>query len=170
MQLVGALCPPRQSRRLRRALLVARTETVGRRSRGAIRAALESRLLWLAIIGVVTTVISFYYYLYVIVQMYMREPNEEFQDVTMAGGVKLALFVSLSLVANSFATTQNSANYTDQSLSVNAGGLRSATTSYINDAALGEITGQATAPGRDQRKIKSAFYIDSNSVAKIHGD
>src|SRR5438067_10192764 len=52
------------------------------------RAALESRLLWLALIGVVTTVISFYYYLYVIVQMYMREPNEEFQDVTMAGGVK----------------------------------------------------------------------------------
>jgi NADH-quinone oxidoreductase subunit N len=58
------------------------------------RAALESRLLWLSIIGVVTTVISFYYYLYVIVQMYMREPNEEFQDVTMAGGVKLALLVS----------------------------------------------------------------------------
>src|SRR5262249_17194958 len=34
------------------------------------RAALESRLVWLTIIGVVTTVVSFYYYLYVIVQMY----------------------------------------------------------------------------------------------------
>src|SRR5438445_13265943 len=45
------------------------------------RAAVESRLIWLAIIGVVTTVISFYYYLYIIVQMYMREPNDEFSDV-----------------------------------------------------------------------------------------
>jgi NADH:ubiquinone oxidoreductase subunit 2 (subunit N) len=48
-----------------------------------IRAALESRLLWLPIIGVATTSVAFYYYLYVIVQMYMREPNE-IQDVTLA--------------------------------------------------------------------------------------
>jgi len=58
------------------------------------RAALESRLVWLAIIGVVTTVVSFYYYLYVIVQMYMREPKDEFSDVRMPGSVKLALLVS----------------------------------------------------------------------------
>jgi NADH-quinone oxidoreductase subunit N len=58
------------------------------------RAALESRLVWLAVIGAVTTVISFYYYLYVIVQMYMREPTDEFSDVTVPGSVKLALFVS----------------------------------------------------------------------------
>jgi NADH-quinone oxidoreductase subunit N len=58
------------------------------------RAALESRLVWLAVIGVVTTVISFYYYLYVIVQMYMREPTDEFSDVTVPRSVKLALFVS----------------------------------------------------------------------------
>ena len=58
------------------------------------RAALESRLVWLTIIGVVTTVVSFYYYLYVIVQMYMREPNEEFSDVRLGGAVKVALFVS----------------------------------------------------------------------------
>src|SRR5207245_7589462 len=58
------------------------------------RAALESRLVWLSIVGVVTTVISFYYYLYVIVQMYMREPNEEFADLHVPGSVKLALFVS----------------------------------------------------------------------------
>src|SRR5213596_1102178 len=54
------------------------------------RAAVESRLVWLAIIGVITTVISFYYYLYVIVQMYMREPNEEFSDLRMAGSFKIA--------------------------------------------------------------------------------
>lgn len=58
------------------------------------RAALESRLLWLAIIGVSTTVISFYYYLYVIVQMYMREPTEGFADVQVPGGVKVALALS----------------------------------------------------------------------------
>jgi NADH-quinone oxidoreductase subunit N len=59
------------------------------------RAALESRLLWLAIIGVLTTVVSFYYYLYVIVQMYMREPAEEFADVRVPASVKFALLVSV---------------------------------------------------------------------------
>ena len=60
------------------------------------RAALESRLMWLAIIGVMTTVVSFYYYLYVIVQMYMREPKEDFADVPLPGRVKLALVVSVA--------------------------------------------------------------------------
>ena len=60
------------------------------------RAALESRLVWLAIIGVITTVVSFYYYLYVIVQMYMREPKEEFSDVALPAGIKLALVVSVA--------------------------------------------------------------------------
>src|SRR5205809_5393709 len=58
------------------------------------RAALESRLLWLAIIGVTTTVVSFYYYLYVIVQMYMREPHDEFSDVRLDGILKFALMIS----------------------------------------------------------------------------
>jgi NADH-quinone oxidoreductase subunit N len=58
------------------------------------RAALESRLLWLAIIGLVTTVVSFYYYLYVIVQMYMREPSEEFSDLRLVSSLKAALFIS----------------------------------------------------------------------------
>src|SRR5438067_12991738 len=58
------------------------------------RAALESRLVWLSIIGVVTTVISFYYYLYVIVQMYMREPNEEFTNLNLPGSLKVALLIS----------------------------------------------------------------------------
>ena len=58
------------------------------------RAAIESRLVWLAIIGVVTTVVSFYYYLYVIVQMYMRDPAEDFADVSAPGSVKVALLIS----------------------------------------------------------------------------
>ncbi len=60
------------------------------------RAALESRLVWLTVIGVVTTVVSFYYYLYVIVQMYMQEPNEEFSDLRICGSLKAALFVSVA--------------------------------------------------------------------------
>jgi NADH-quinone oxidoreductase subunit N len=59
------------------------------------RAAVESDLIWLAIIGVGTTVISFYYYLSVIVQMYMREPNEEFSDVRVPGSLGVVLTVTL---------------------------------------------------------------------------
>jgi NADH-quinone oxidoreductase subunit N len=59
------------------------------------RAAVDSDLIWLAIIGVVTTVISFYYYLYVIVQMYMRDPVEEFADAQVTGALKIALAVSV---------------------------------------------------------------------------
>jgi len=58
------------------------------------RAALESRLLWLTVIGVITTVISFYYYLYVIVQMYMRDPVDDFSDLRLCGSLKAALVVS----------------------------------------------------------------------------
>ena len=59
------------------------------------RAAVESHLVWLAIIGVVTTVVSFYYYLYILVQMYMREPGEEFSDLRIPASLKLALAVAL---------------------------------------------------------------------------
>ena len=58
------------------------------------QSAVESRLIWLAIIGVITTVISFYYYLYIIVQMYMREPTEEFSDLRLCGSLKIALLIS----------------------------------------------------------------------------
>jgi NADH-quinone oxidoreductase subunit N len=58
------------------------------------RAAVESNLIWLAIIGVASTVVSFYYYLYVIVQMYMREPAESFNDVRITPAIKLALFIA----------------------------------------------------------------------------
>ena len=58
------------------------------------RAAVESRFIWLAIIGVITTVISFYYYLYIIVQMYMREPSDQFSNLRMCGSLKIALAIS----------------------------------------------------------------------------
>jgi NADH-quinone oxidoreductase subunit N len=58
------------------------------------RAAVESNLIWLTVIGVITTVVSFYYYLYVIVQMYMRDPHEEFSDVRVATPFSLAMLIA----------------------------------------------------------------------------
>ena len=58
------------------------------------RSAVESGLVWLTVIGVVTTVVSFYYYLYVIVQMYMKDPKEEFADLRLPGSLKLALLIA----------------------------------------------------------------------------
>ena len=61
--------------------------------------AVESGLVGLTIIGVLTTVVSFYYYLYVIVQMYMTDATEGFEDVAIhpATGVALAITVALTL-------------------------------------------------------------------------
>jgi NADH-quinone oxidoreductase subunit N len=58
------------------------------------RAAVESGLIWLAVIGVVTTVVSFYYYLYVIVQMYMHPAAEDFADARTSPALKLALILT----------------------------------------------------------------------------
>jgi NADH-quinone oxidoreductase subunit N len=58
------------------------------------RSAIESNHTGLAIIGVLTTVISFYYYLYVIVQMYMREPGEDFSDARVTPALVVALLVA----------------------------------------------------------------------------
>ena len=58
------------------------------------RSAVESNLIWLAVIGVITTVVSFYYELYVFVQMYMREPNEAFADVRMTRALNIALLIA----------------------------------------------------------------------------
>ena len=58
------------------------------------RSAVESNLTGLAIIGVLTTVVSFYYYLYVIVQMYMREPGEDFSDARLTPALRFALLAA----------------------------------------------------------------------------
>ena len=61
------------------------------------RSAVESGLIGLTIIGVLTTVVSFYYYLSVIVQMYMREPKERFEGVDVESGLGAALIVTAVL-------------------------------------------------------------------------
>jgi len=58
------------------------------------RSAVESGLVWLTVIGVVTTVVSFYYYLSVIVQMYMHAPKEDFANLRPARSWNIALFVA----------------------------------------------------------------------------
>ena len=58
------------------------------------RSAVESDRTGLAVIGVLTTVVSFYYYLYVIVQMYMREPGEDFADARITPALAVALLIA----------------------------------------------------------------------------
>lgn len=60
-------------------------------------AAIESGLIGLTVIGVLTTVVSFYYYLHVIVQMYMKEPGETFEDALLRPATAVVLVVSLFL-------------------------------------------------------------------------
>ena len=43
----------------------------------AFRAAIDAGLIWLAIIGVLNSVVSVYYYLRVVLNMYMKEPDEK---------------------------------------------------------------------------------------------
>jgi len=61
------------------------------------QAAVESGLTGLAIIGVLTTVVSFYFYLYVIVEMYMREPAEAFDDVSLGPATTAVVLVTAFL-------------------------------------------------------------------------
>lgn len=60
-------------------------------------AAVGSNLVWLAIIAVVTSVISAYFYLRIIVTMFMREPAAEPRPLSLADtGRKIALAVTVA--------------------------------------------------------------------------
>jgi NADH-quinone oxidoreductase subunit N len=56
--------------------------------------AVKANLTSLAVIGVLTTVVSFYFYLYVIVQMYMKDPNEDFADAKLTPALTAALVLA----------------------------------------------------------------------------
>jgi len=61
-------------------------------------AAVRSGYVWLAIIGVLTSVVSVFFYLRVVVMMYMT-PNDRPADVPVVPGVlRAALFVSAAIV------------------------------------------------------------------------
>jgi NADH-quinone oxidoreductase subunit N len=55
------------------------------------RAAIKSHLIWLAIIGLINSAISVYYYLRIIVTMYMKESIEDYVPVTVPPSVALVL-------------------------------------------------------------------------------
>jgi NADH-quinone oxidoreductase subunit N len=57
------------------------------------KAALNSHLIWLAILMAVNSVIGAYYYLRLIVVMYMREPGAEFTAAPFPPGVTLVLTI-----------------------------------------------------------------------------
>ncbi len=69
-------------------------------------AAIQSGLFWLAVVGVVTSVISAFYYLAIISKMYFQEPAEAFEPMTaklrfvlaVMGIITLFLFIPLNIL------------------------------------------------------------------------
>jgi NADH-quinone oxidoreductase subunit N len=58
------------------------------------RAALESHLVWLSVIGLLTSAVAAYYYLRVLVVMYMHEPGEATSKVEpLSAGLRAALIL-----------------------------------------------------------------------------
>jgi NADH-quinone oxidoreductase subunit N len=62
------------------------------------RAAIEADLVWLAIIGVITSVVSGYYYLRVVYMMYMMDGEGEVQDGWGLNGTAVAIAVLATLI------------------------------------------------------------------------
>ena len=59
------------------------------------RAALQSHLIWLTVLGVLNSAVSVYYYLRVVVVMYMQEPSLEFAPVRVPPSVVVLLGLSV---------------------------------------------------------------------------
>ena len=57
---------------------------------------MTSQMIWLAVIMIVTSTISFFYYFTIIKQMYMREPSEE--DSMLKAPTSISLIVTISLI------------------------------------------------------------------------
>jgi NADH-quinone oxidoreductase subunit N len=61
------------------------------------KAALESKLIWLAVLGLLNSAVGAYYYLRVLVVMYMQEPGEAVSDLEpLPFGLKAALLATLA--------------------------------------------------------------------------
>jgi NADH-quinone oxidoreductase subunit N len=58
------------------------------------RAAVESHLVWLTVLGLLNSAVAAYYYLRILVMMYMHEPSEATMKVEpLTGGLRLALIL-----------------------------------------------------------------------------
>jgi NADH-quinone oxidoreductase subunit N len=59
------------------------------------KAALDSNLVWLTVLGLLNSAVAAYYYLRILVVMYMKEPGESMQDLPPAGAaMKVAVYGS----------------------------------------------------------------------------
>jgi NADH-quinone oxidoreductase subunit N len=59
------------------------------------KAALDSKLVWLTVLGLLNSAVAAFYYLRILVVMYMHEPGESTADLRQAGpALKLAVFAS----------------------------------------------------------------------------
>jgi NADH-quinone oxidoreductase subunit N len=58
--------------------------------------AIEAGYIWLAVIGVLNSAVSLYYYLRVMVTMYFREPTEDFGWVTMHVGTVVSIILAIA--------------------------------------------------------------------------
>ncbi len=59
------------------------------------KAALDANLVWLTVIGLLTSAVAAYYYLRLLVVMYMKEPGDAIQNLPpLAAGTRTALWIS----------------------------------------------------------------------------
>lgn len=59
------------------------------------KSALDSNLVWLTVLGLLNSAVAAYYYLYVLVVMYMKEPRESSETLPPVGlGLKVAVYAS----------------------------------------------------------------------------
>jgi NADH-quinone oxidoreductase subunit N len=62
------------------------------------KAALDANLVWLTVIGLLTSAVAAYYYLRLLVVMYMKEPGDAMKDLPpLAAGTRAALWISAAL-------------------------------------------------------------------------
>ena len=57
--------------------------------------AIKAGYIWLAIIGVLNSAVSLYYYLRVMVYMYFRDPNEDYAWVSMPVSVLATIVLAI---------------------------------------------------------------------------
>ncbi len=58
--------------------------------------AIKAGYIWLAVIGVLNSAISLYYYLRVMVYMYFRDPEEDYAWVAMPGAVVVTIIIAIA--------------------------------------------------------------------------
>ncbi|HTB14924.1 MAG TPA: NADH-quinone oxidoreductase subunit N [Bryobacteraceae bacterium] len=59
------------------------------------KSALDSKLIWLTILGLLNSAVAAYYYLYILVVMYMKEPGESAENLPPVGfGLRVTVYAS----------------------------------------------------------------------------